>query len=122
MKKIITVLIVSLLISFTLFAQSPGDYRSVGNGNWNDATKWEIFNGSNWVSASSYPGQNPGTGAVNILAFHGNKDNSKCASSDSFPLDSVLFLMSSRTIIIIISGILTFRAESAVSSGCVRKY
>ena len=66
MKKLASVLIASLLISVTVFAQSAGDYRSVGSGNWNDPTKWETYNGIRWVAASSYPGQNPGTGAVTI--------------------------------------------------------
>ena len=67
MKKIIFILITSIVISFSALAQSSGDYRSIGNGNWNDATKWEIYNGSNWINATTYPGQNPGTGAVNIM-------------------------------------------------------
>src|SRR5215203_7258909 len=36
MKKFISVLIASILISHTIFAQSSGDYRSIGNGNWNE--------------------------------------------------------------------------------------
>ena len=120
MKKIITVLIVILLISFALFAQSPGDYRSVGNGNWNDATKWEIFNGSNWVSTSSYPGQNPGTGAVNILAFH----EIKITASVPHPIASlwIQFFFDEYGTNEYYFGTLTFRAESSVSSDCVRKY
>src|SRR5829696_1362969 len=70
MKKILLILIASIGINFYLSAQSAGDYRSVANGNWNDATKWEMFNGSSWVAASTYPGQNPGTGAVTINLFH----------------------------------------------------
>ena len=66
MKKFILILIASIGISFYLSAQSAGDYRSIGNGNWNDATKWETYNGSSWVAASTYPGQNPGTGTVTI--------------------------------------------------------
>ncbi|HXR79427.1 MAG TPA: fibronectin type III domain-containing protein [Saprospiraceae bacterium] len=67
MKKFIVVLIVSIVNSFSVSAQSPGDYRSIGSGNWNDPTKWETFNGSSWVAATTYPGQNPGTGAVTIM-------------------------------------------------------
>jgi Secretion system C-terminal sorting domain/Fibronectin type III domain len=67
MKKIILILIASIGASFYLFAQSAGDYRSVGNGNWNDPTKWQIFNGISWVAASTYPGQNPGTESVYIM-------------------------------------------------------
>ena len=66
MKKFISVLIASILISYTVLAQSSGDYSSIGNGNWNDPTKWQIFNGSSWVNTTTYPGQNPGTGAVII--------------------------------------------------------
>jgi hypothetical protein len=67
MKKFILVLITSILISFTILAQSSGDYRSIGSGNWNDPTKWQIFDGSSWVAATTYPGQNPGTGAITIM-------------------------------------------------------
>jgi len=70
MKKFISVLIASILISFTVLAQSSGDYRSIGSGNWNDATKWETHNGSSWITTSTYPGQNSGTGAVTIRIFH----------------------------------------------------
>ena len=66
MKKFISVLIASILISYTVLAQSSGDYRSIGSGNWNDATKWETYNGSSWVTTTTYPGQNSGTGAVTI--------------------------------------------------------
>ena len=67
MKKFILILITSIGISFYLSAQ---DYQSISNGNWNDPTKWETYNGSTWVSATTYPGQNPGTGAVTIKIFH----------------------------------------------------
>jgi hypothetical protein len=67
MKKFILILIASSLLSFSVFAQSSGDYRSIVSGNWNDASKWEIYNGTNWVSATTYPGQNPGTGIVEIM-------------------------------------------------------
>src|SRR6186997_1210780 len=70
MKKFISILIASILISVTLFAQSTGDYRSIGSGNWNDPTKWETYNGSTWVSTTTYPGQNSGTGAVTIKILH----------------------------------------------------
>src|SRR6187549_2386288 len=70
MKKFLSVLIASILISYTVLAQSSGDYRSIGSGNWNDATKWETYNGSSWASTTSYPGQNTGTGAVTIMIFH----------------------------------------------------
>ena len=70
MKKFILILIASIGICFYLSAQSSGDYRSVSSGNWNEPAAWELFDGANWVSATTYPGQNPGTGAVTITAFH----------------------------------------------------
>src|SRR6187399_3061849 len=67
MKKFISVLIASILISYTVLAQSSGDYKSIGSGNWNDPTKWETYNGSSWISTATYPGQNTGTGTVTIM-------------------------------------------------------
>jgi hypothetical protein len=66
MKKFILILIASIGISFYLSAQSAGDYTSIGSGNWNDPTKWETYNGSSWITALTYPGENPGTGLVSI--------------------------------------------------------
>ena len=39
------------------FAQVTGDFRSSATGNWNDYTKWQRYNGSSWVAATS--GQTP---------------------------------------------------------------
>ena len=69
MKKFLLILIAWIGISFYLSAQSAGDYTSVGSGNWNDPTKWILFDGANWVGTTTYPGQNPGTGDVTISAF-----------------------------------------------------
>ena len=57
-------MIATIGINFYLSAQH---YRAIGNGNWNDPTKWQIFNGISWVAASTYPGQNPGTESVYII-------------------------------------------------------
>ncbi|NUN09690.1 MAG: T9SS type A sorting domain-containing protein [Ignavibacteriaceae bacterium] len=55
MKKL-NLIILTLLVNFSLVvAQSPGDYRSRGNGNWKDASTWSRWNGSAWVNASSKP-------------------------------------------------------------------
>jgi hypothetical protein len=47
MKKIVIITIALIGINFSASAQSLGDFRSIGNGNWNDPTKWETYNGSN---------------------------------------------------------------------------
>jgi hypothetical protein len=70
MKNIIFFLVALISISLSVSSQSTGDYRSVSSGNWNDPSKWEMYNGSNWVAASTYPGQNSGTGAVTISVYH----------------------------------------------------
>ena len=56
-----------LAVSNGLLAQSVGDYRSVGSGNWTNTSIWEVYNGSIWIAASSYPGQLAGTNDVSII-------------------------------------------------------
>ena len=47
-------------------AQDAGDYRSVGSGTWTDSANWEVFDGTNWVAATTYPGEVGGTNLVTI--------------------------------------------------------
>jgi hypothetical protein len=62
-------LLLILLFVFTLGnAQTTGDYRSNASGNWTTTSTWQMFNGSAWVTALTYPGQNAGTYSVNIFA------------------------------------------------------
>jgi hypothetical protein len=68
MKKITLILIAWTTIASSMSAQSAGDYRSISDGNWNDITKWQTYDGTNWIGAASYPGQDPGTGEVTILS------------------------------------------------------
>ncbi len=61
------VLIVFFLIfSLPLMAQVTGDYRSKATGLWSNSSTWQIYNGSAWVNATSYPGQNSNVGTVTI--------------------------------------------------------
>lgn len=78
-------MIASIGISFYLSAQSAGNYTTVANGNWNAATKWEIFDGSNWITAATYPGQNYGTAAVAIKIFHEIKRTALDGTASSDP-------------------------------------
>lgn len=48
-------------------AQSAGDYRSLLSGNWNSPTTWQTFNGTSWVAATDYPGQNSNVNRVTIM-------------------------------------------------------
>ncbi len=65
-------LMIFLLTSVEIFCQTAGDYRSVNPGGpWTTLNSWQYYDGSSWVAASTYPGQNPtGTGIVTIQATH----------------------------------------------------
>lgn len=50
------------------FSQVAGDYRTNATGaqNWSNVAIWQRYDGSSWVPASDYPGQNPGALTVTI--------------------------------------------------------
>ncbi|MGB5264784.1 MAG: hypothetical protein WBN28_14395, partial [Lutimonas sp.] len=52
------------------FGQALNDYRSIASGNWTALSSWQRFDGTSWVAATSYPGQNTGTNNVLIRAGH----------------------------------------------------
>ncbi|TAK54681.1 MAG: T9SS type A sorting domain-containing protein [Bacteroidetes bacterium] len=58
-----TFVILALVVCGSLVAQTTGDYRSNGSGNWGDNTKWETYVGSAWVGAVSAP---TGTGTITL--------------------------------------------------------
>jgi len=65
--------VAGLCLLFALLLSTPANaqqnYRSVaGNVNWGSASSWEVQIGNDWFPSTSYPGQNPGTGTVTILA------------------------------------------------------
>lgn len=51
-------------------AQALGDYRSKNTNNWKSPAGWQVYNGSNWVDSTTYPGENAGNYTVTILAGH----------------------------------------------------
>ena len=112
MKKLILTMVTSVVITLAVFAQAAGDYQSIASGKWNDPANWETFDGNNWVSATSYPGKDPGTGAVNISAFSAIKITANVPYQvaslwihsyfDEWTYESYY-------------GILTFSAESTIS-------
>lgn len=68
MKQIFTfgsVICCSLLLHIAVTAQTTGDYRSAGNGNWTNAISWQRFDGTDWVTAPDAPG--PDDGETTIL-------------------------------------------------------
>ena len=68
MSKIFYVYIVIILLFQVASAQSSGDYRSKQSGNWEDASSWEIYNGSSWINASNSPDSSSGN--ISILSSH----------------------------------------------------
>jgi fibronectin-binding autotransporter adhesin len=57
---------VTILLPQVTLGQSTGDYQTRGTGNWNSTFTWQTYTGGNWVNATTYPGQNAGTGVVTI--------------------------------------------------------
>src|SRR5215470_16636518 len=106
MKKITLTLITLLAIAGSVCAQSAGDYRSIASGNWNDATKWEMYDGSNWVAATTYPGQNSGSAFVSIM----NATTIMLTASVPYPI-SFLFV-SADPDQVMPAGSLVFSSES----------
>lgn len=73
MKKRLHLLTTFLLTLFFTQAQTTGDYRSAGNGNWDVLASWQRYNGATWVVPTvgqGYPGQNAGTPTVTIQSGH----------------------------------------------------
>ena len=63
-------------------AFSSGDYRSISDGEWNDPSVWEVYNGSSWGSALMPPGD--GTKRVLISA------NSKMIITDEITISNLI--------------------------------
>lgn len=61
-----------IISSFGFYAQNVGDFRSRSNGPlpWESTTAWQVFNGTEWVDTTSYPGQTAGTYSVLIQVGH----------------------------------------------------
>jgi len=62
----LSLIIFFLLLGHPILAQVTGDYRSKASGNWSSSATWQIYNGSTWVNATAYPGQNSNVGTVTI--------------------------------------------------------
>lgn len=67
MKK--RLLIFALLCTHVVCAQTTGDYRSAGTGNWSALATWETYSGSAWVAATLAPTATNAQ-AINIRTGH----------------------------------------------------
>ena len=54
---VINIFWLALILFFSggIKAQNIGDFRSFQSGNWNDPGSWELFGGTVWIPATSYP-------------------------------------------------------------------
>jgi hypothetical protein len=60
-------LLLIILTNFS-YAQTSNDYRSAGNGNWNQIASWQRYDGSNWVAAAAFPTSS--SGVISIQKAH----------------------------------------------------
>ncbi|MBN2781407.1 MAG: T9SS type A sorting domain-containing protein [Candidatus Marinimicrobia bacterium] len=69
MKKLLVWMMACCMISGNLLtAQTAGDYRSNGSGNWTSTATWQTYSGSEWQEAGEAP--NSASGVVTILNGH----------------------------------------------------
>ncbi|MBP6023679.1 T9SS type A sorting domain-containing protein [Ferruginibacter sp.] len=74
-----------LLFSFTVNAQTTGDYRSFATGNWNNPATWERFDGASFVAASTAPASTDGI--ITIRTGHNVTVNS-AVTADQIVVDA----------------------------------
>ncbi len=59
------------LLSIETFGQAVGDYQTNATGSWSALGTWQqCITAGSWSAATSYPGQNAGTGIVTIRNNH----------------------------------------------------
>jgi len=58
MKNTIFTLLLAanLFLGNSIFGQELGDYRSIASGNWTALSSWQYYDGSQWTTPTSYPG------------------------------------------------------------------
>ena len=61
---------ITALMGLSGWGQTTGDYASLGSGTWTTTSVWGVWNGSNYVTNGTYPGQTSGTYAVLINSGH----------------------------------------------------
>ena len=55
LKTLAGITMLALLLTVDASAQQVNSYRSTGNGDWNQVSTWERFNGQTWVAATTIP-------------------------------------------------------------------
>jgi hypothetical protein len=61
---------VSLLCSVFVFSQTTNDYRTNGDGDFDNAGIWQCYNGTTWVAAATAPTNRSTAGTITIRTGH----------------------------------------------------
>lgn len=99
-KKYLSCYFILLLFSFTVNAQTTGDYQSFATGNWNSPATWERFDGASFVAAISAPTSTDGI--VTIRTGH-NVTITSAVTADQIVINA--------------GGILTQTADFSLANG-----
>lgn len=112
----------SSLLAIHSAAQSTGDYRSAGTGNWTVAGTWERFNGMDFVAADVVPSSSDGV--ITIRTGHSVAVNSTTTADQvlvetgaTLSIPSILNLSDGAGPDLVVNGTLLFNAGTLQGSG-----
>lgn len=105
-KFFATIIMVALMATISS-AQSTGDYKTAQAGDWNNTSTWLVYNGTSWVSATTYPINDQGAGTVTL-------NHNVTVSGSSSSLTSTV-ITSGNTLTIQSGGV--FNLDGSIVSG-----
>ncbi len=71
--------------SITITVNPLLQYQSAHSGNWTDAANWEQFNGTEWVAATSYPGEVSNSCGLPLITVQANHTMTLYSGSVTVP-------------------------------------
>lgn len=123
----LSILVIILLFSKLVFAQSNGDFRSVQSGNWSSTSVWQIWDGGKWktpTNSQRYPGYASTPLRITIQSTHQVTLDialSRTVSSTSLLVDGILNVNKNLVIAnkgqVTVNGIITFVSDAILSGG-----
>lgn len=122
-SKVWFLLLFVILSMTSLNAQTTGEYRSTGNGNWGTLATWQRWSGSAWVTPTAgqgYPGQNASPALVTIQGGHSVTQNVSPSNTISAITFTAAGATSSLTVnsgnTLNVSGAVTFTNPALISN------
>ena len=101
------------IITINSFSQTTGDYRTTISGSciWSNIAAWQIFDGTTWIAASEYPGQNTSAGTVTI------SDNTLLTLDQSIsnPINAIVMSANTANTSLTFGGSFTLNVASTIS-------